>query len=49
MGRLSLEALASHDYAVFLAILSLTSILQLAGNLLSDVCYMLIDPRIRFD
>lgn len=49
MGRLSLDALVGHDYAVFMAILSLTSTIQLAGHLLSDVCYMLIDPRIRFD
>lgn len=49
MGRLSLDALTGHDYAIFMAILALTSLLQLAGNLLSDICYMLIDPRIHFD
>ncbi|MBR0057056.1 MAG: ABC transporter permease subunit [Kiritimatiellae bacterium] len=48
MGRLSLDALAGRDYAVFMAILALTSVLQLLGNLLSDCCYMLIDPRIHF-
>lgn len=48
MGRLSLDAIAGRDYAVFMAILALTSTLQLLGNLLSDVCYMLIDPRITF-
>lgn len=48
MGRLSLDALASHDYAVFMAILAVTSLFQLLGNLLSDCCYMLIDPRIHF-
>lgn len=48
MGRLSLDAVAGRDYAVFMAILALTSTLQLLGNLLSDACYMLIDPRIRF-
>ena len=48
MGRLSLDALAGRDYAVFMAILSLTSVFQLLGNLLSDCCYMLIDPRIHF-
>ncbi len=49
MGRLSLEAVTGRDYAVFMAILSLTSILGLLGNLLSDMCYVLIDPRITFD
>lgn len=49
MGRLSLEALISHDYAVFMAMLVLTSSMQLFGNILSDFCYMLIDPRIHFN
>lgn len=48
MGRLSWDALNSRDYAVFMALLALTSVLQLLGNLLSDFCYMLIDPRIHF-
>ncbi len=48
MGRLSLEAVVGRDYAVFMALLALTSTLQLLGNLLSDFCYMLIDPRIHF-
>ena len=48
MGRLSWEALTGRDYAVFLALLALTSLLQLIGNLLSDFCYLLIDPRIHF-
>jgi microcin C transport system permease protein len=48
MGRLSWDALTGRDYAVFLALLSLTSVMQLFGNLLSDFCYMLIDPRIHF-
>lgn len=49
MGRLSLDAVAGRDYAVFMAILAVTSSLQLLGNLVSDFCYMLIDPRIHFD
>ncbi len=49
MGHLSLTALVRRDYAVFMALLSLTASLQLLGNLISDVCYMIIDPRIHFD
>jgi len=49
MGHLSLTALVRRDYAVFMALLSLTASLQLIGNLISDLCYMLIDPRIHFD
>ena len=48
MGRLSWDALIGRDYAVFLALLALTSLFQLAGNLISDVLYMVIDPRIDF-
>ena len=48
MGRLSLQAVSDRDYAVFMAMLALTATLQLLGNLLSDFCYMLIDPRMHF-
>ena len=49
MGRLSLESIVGRDYPVFMAALALTSILGLLGNILSDFCYVLIDPRISFD
>ncbi|MDA3926617.1 MAG: ABC transporter permease subunit [Kiritimatiellae bacterium] len=49
MGKLSWEALTGRDYAVFMALLALTSVLSLIGNLISDFCYMIIDPRINFD
>ena len=48
MGRLSLEAIVGRDYPVFMCILSITSILGLLGNILSDFTYVLIDPRITF-
>ena len=48
MGLLSWNALMGRDYAVFLALLSLTASFQLLGNIISDVLYMLIDPRIDF-
>jgi len=48
MGRLSLEAIVGRDYPVFMGILSLTSVLGLIGNILSDFLYVLIDPRIDF-
>ena len=48
MGLLSLDAIVGRDYAVFMGILALTSILTLIGNIISDFCYVLIDPRINF-
>ncbi len=49
MGRLGLDAIVSRDYAVFMGTLALTSILGLIGNIVSDFCYILIDPRITFE
>lgn len=49
MGNLSLEAIVGRDYPVFMGILALTSILGLLGNILSDFCYVVIDPRINFN
>lgn len=48
MGRLAWEAVVGRDYAVFMGTLSLLSILNLLGNIVSDFCYVLIDPRIHF-
>lgn len=48
MGRLSLEAIVGRDYPVFMGILSLTALLGLVGNILSDFLYVVIDPRINF-
>ena len=48
MMRLSLQAIDNRDYAIFMAMLALTATLQLLGNLISDFCYMLIDPRMNF-
>jgi len=49
MGRLGWDALIGRDYSVFLALLALTAGFQLIGNLLSDILYMIIDPRVSFN
>ena len=49
MGLLSLDAIVNRDYMVFMGILATTSVLGLLGRLLSDACYLWIDPRIQFD
>lgn len=48
MGNLSLDAIIGRDYPVFMGILALTSILGLLGNLVSDLCCVLVNPRIDF-
>ena len=49
MGLLSIDAIETRDYPVFMGILSLTSILGMIGQIISDACFVLIDPRIRLD
>jgi microcin C transport system permease protein len=48
MGLLFYSALLARDYPVLLGILSLVSLTLMAGNLLSDFLYVLVDPRIDF-
>ncbi len=48
-GLLSFSSLVGRDYPVFLANLLFASLLLLIGNILSDICVALVDPRIRFD
>ena len=47
MGQLSYQAIMGRDYPVIMVVLLLSSILTLIGNLVADVCYALVDPRIR--
>lgn len=46
VGRLYLDSLNYQDYSVILGLLLVTSTTVLAGSLLADVCYALVDPRI---
>jgi len=48
MGKLGYTSLLDRDYPVALCILMVNAALTLFGNILSDVLYALIDPRIRF-
>jgi peptide/nickel transport system permease protein len=49
MGRLGVEAALARDYPVVMAVTMLSSILVTAGNLVADITYALVDPRIRYD
>jgi microcin C transport system permease protein len=48
MGYLGYTAILQRDYPVALGILVISSLLMLVGNILSDIVYALVDPRIRF-
>ncbi len=49
MGLLGYESVVERDYPVVLGILVISSLLFLLGNILSDVCVALVDPRVKFD
>lgn len=48
IGLLGYTSIIDRDYPVVLGILVISSVLSLVGNILSDLCYVLIDPRIEF-
>jgi microcin C transport system permease protein len=48
MGYLGYTSIIQRDYPVALGILVIGSMLMLLGNILSDVIYAAVDPRIRF-
>ena len=48
MGYLGYTPILHRDYPVALGILVIDSMLLLFGNILSDMIYVLVDPRIRF-
>jgi len=49
LGLLSYESVVKRDYPVVLGTLYLFTLLGLVAKLLSDVAYVLIDPRIQFE
>jgi peptide/nickel transport system permease protein len=49
LGRLFLESVMNRDYPVIMAINVITAVALLIGNLLADILYAVVDPRIRYD
>lgn len=48
IGLLTVDAIVGRDYMVFMGTLALTAIVGLLGRVLSDFCYVIVDPRISF-
>jgi peptide/nickel transport system permease protein len=48
IGRLAYQAVLSRDYSVVMTILTFSAALTLIGNMLADVLYAIVDPRIRY-
>ena len=46
MGKLGVDSVFARDYPVLMGILLFSSLLIIMGNLLSDMLYAKVDPRI---
>jgi peptide/nickel transport system permease protein len=49
IGRLYVDSLTRFDYPVVMGLLLMTSFIVLMGNLIADILYSVVDPRIRYD
>ena len=47
MGRMAYEAILARDYPIILTVNFISAVLVLLGTFVSDLLYMLVDPRIR--
>jgi peptide/nickel transport system permease protein len=48
MGLLAMRAVNARDYPLVLGVILVTACMVLISNLISDLCYAVADPRIRF-
>ena len=48
LGFLAVQAVVGYDYPVVLAVVMIGGAMVILGNLLADVLYGLVDPRIKY-
>lgn len=48
IGLLGYESVVERDYPVVMGILVISSLLFMIGNILSDICVAIVDPRVQF-
>ena len=48
MGKLFFESAMSRDYPTIMGVLVIGAVLTLLGNLIADILYALVDPRVSF-
>ncbi len=48
MGLLGYESVVERDFSVVMGLLVISSLLLMIGNILSDICVALVDPRVQF-
>jgi peptide/nickel transport system permease protein len=49
MGTLYLNAVSGRDYPVIMGVNLVFAVMVLAANLLTDIAYSMVDPRVRFE
>lgn len=47
IGRLNYEAVLNRDYALLMGIILFLAVITLCANLIADIVYALVDPRVR--
>lgn len=47
MGRLMIDSIFSRDYPMIMAITMLSAIFLILGNLIADILYILVDPKVK--
>ena len=47
LGSVTVEAINSNDFSTLRAVVFLGSLLFIVGQILTDIAYTLVDPRIR--
>ena len=48
IGLLTYKAIGTRDYGIIMGFLVIGTLIRLIGNLISDLAYAVLDPRIRF-
>jgi microcin C transport system permease protein len=48
IGLLGYESIMERDYPVVMGIVAINAVLLLIGNIISDICVALVDPRVKF-
>jgi ABC-type dipeptide/oligopeptide/nickel transport system permease component len=49
MGKLAVDAVRGRDRELVLSVTLISGLLTLAGYLLADLCYAIVDPRVSYD
>ena len=49
LGRLTVEAILNNDFRTISAMVFISALLYILANLMTDISYTLVDPRVRLD